>query len=52
MVFLTMLCTSLTYSQDVSGKVSDSSGASGLINGTTIAAETDMDGNFSIENVG
>ena len=56
MVFLTMLCTSLTYSQDVSGKVSDSSGplpgASVLIKGTTKAAQTDMDGKFTIENVG
>ena len=48
MVFLTMLCTSLTYSQDVSGTVSDASGplpgASVLVKGTTKGAQTDFDG--------
>ena len=56
MVFLTMLCTSLTYSQDVSGTVSDSSGplpgASVLVKGTTNGAQTDLDGKFNIRNVG
>lgn len=56
MVFLTMLCTSLTYSQDVSGTVSDGSGplpgASVLVKGTTNGAQTDFDGKFTIKNVG
>jgi iron complex outermembrane receptor protein len=56
MVFLTMLCTSLTYSQEVSGTVSDSSGplpgASILVKGTTNGAQTDLDGKFTIRNVG
>ncbi len=56
MVFLTVLCTSLTYSQDVSGTVSDSSGplpgASILVKGTTNGAQTDLDGKFTIRNVG
>ena len=56
MVFLTVLCTSLTYSQDVSGTVSDSSGplpgASILVKGTTNGAQTDLDGKFTIKNVG
>ncbi|WP_233588540.1 SusC/RagA family TonB-linked outer membrane protein [Flavobacterium sp. LS1P28] len=56
MVFLTMLCTSLTYSQDVSGTVSDGSGplpgASVLVKGTTNGAQTDLDGKFTIKNVG
>ena len=56
MVFLTMLCTSLTYSQDVSGTVSDSNGplpgASILVKGTTNGAQTDFDGKFTIKNVG
>jgi TonB-dependent starch-binding outer membrane protein SusC len=56
MVFLTMLCTSLTYSQDVSGTVSDSSGplpgASVLVKGTKNGAQTDLDGKFIIKNVG
>jgi TonB-dependent starch-binding outer membrane protein SusC len=56
MVFLTMLCTSMTYSQDVSGTVSDSSGplpgASILVKGTKNGAQTDIDGKFIIRNVG
>ena len=56
MVFLTMLCTSMTYSQDVSGKVSDASGplpgATILVKGTTNGAQTDLDGKFAIKNVG
>ena len=55
-MFLTVLCTSLTYSQDVSGTVSDASGplpgASILVKGTTIGAQTDLDGKFTIRNVG
>lgn len=56
MVFLTMLCTSLTYSQDVSGTVSDASGplpgASVLVKGTTNGSQTDLDGKYTIRNVG
>ncbi|SDZ87920.1 iron complex outermembrane recepter protein [Flavobacterium gillisiae] len=56
MVFLMILCTSLTYSQEVSGKVSDSSGplpgASILVKGTTNATQSDLDGKFTIGNVG
>lgn len=56
MLFLTVLCTSLTYSQDVSGTVSDPSGplpgASILVKGTTNGAQTDFDGKFIIKNVG
>ncbi len=56
MVFLTMLCTSLTYSQEVSGTVSDASGplpgASVLVKGTKNGAQTDFDGKFTIKNVG
>jgi TonB-linked SusC/RagA family outer membrane protein len=56
MVFLTMLCTSLTYSQDVSGTVSDASGplpgVSVLVKGTKNGAQTDFDGKFTIKNVG
>ena len=55
MVFLTMLCTSLTYSQDVSGTVSDASGplpgASVLVKGTTKGAQTDFDGKFKLSKV-
>jgi len=56
MVFLTVLCTSLAYSQDVSGTVSDASGplpgASILVKGTSNGAQTDFDGKFTIRNVG
>lgn len=56
MVFLTMLSTSLIYSQDVSGTVSDASGplpgASILVKGTTNGAQTDLDGKFTISKVG
>ncbi len=56
MLFLTILCTSLTYAQDVSGTVSDGSGplpgASVLVKGTTNGAQTDFDGKFTIKNVG
>ena len=56
MVFLAILCTSLTYSQDVSGTVSDSNGplpgASILVKGTKNAAQTDFDGKFTLKNVG
>ncbi|MGO4817543.1 SusC/RagA family TonB-linked outer membrane protein [Flavobacterium sp. W22_SRS_FP1] len=56
MVFLTVLCTSMAYSQEVSGTVSDSSGplpgASVLVKGTTNATQTDLDGKFTIRNAG
>lgn len=55
-VFLMILCTSLTYSQEVSGTVSDSNGplpgASILVKGTTKGVQTDMDGKFTIKSVG
>ncbi|MEC5164319.1 TonB-linked SusC/RagA family outer membrane protein [Flavobacterium sp. PL11] len=53
---LVMLCTSVAYSQDVSGTVSDGSGplpgASILVKGTNIGAQTDLDGKYTIKNVG
>jgi TonB-dependent starch-binding outer membrane protein SusC len=56
MVFLTILFTGLSYSQEVSGKVSDSNGplpgASITVKGTTNGAQTDLDGNYTIKNVG
>ena len=56
MVFLTVLCTSLTYAQEVSGTVSDANGplpgASILVKGTTNGAQTDIDGKYTITNVG
>ncbi len=56
MVLVTILCTSLTYSQDVSGTVSDAGGplpgATVLIKGTTKATQTDVDGKYTIRNVG
>ncbi|RTZ06070.1 TonB-dependent receptor [Flavobacterium bomense] len=56
MVFLTMFCTTMTYSQEVSGRVSDSNGplpgATILVKGTTNGVLTDMDGKFTIKNVG
>ena len=56
MVFLTMLCTSLMYSQGVSGIVKDSKGplpgASILVKGTKTSTQSDFDGGFSIKNVG
>ncbi|CAN1573845.1 CirA Outer membrane receptor proteins, mostly Fe transport [Flavobacteriaceae bacterium] len=56
MVFITMLCTSLIYSQDVSGLVSDANGplpgASVLVKGTTNETQTDFDGRFTIKNAG
>ncbi len=55
-VFLMILCTSLTYSQEVSGTVSDSNGplpgASILVKGTTNGVQTDMDGKFTIKSIG
>jgi iron complex outermembrane receptor protein len=46
----------MAYSQDVSGTVSDASGplpgASILVKGTSIGAQTDFDGKFTIRNVG
>ena len=56
MVFITMLCTSLIYSQDVSGLVTDASGplpgVSILVKGTKTETQTDFDGKFIIKNVG
>jgi TonB-dependent starch-binding outer membrane protein SusC len=56
MVFLTMLGTTLAYSQDVSGTVSDASGplpgASVLVKGTTKGAQTDAAGKFTIKDAG
>lgn len=56
MLFLTMLSTSMIYSQNVSGKVSDASGplpgATIVVKGTTNGAQTDLDGKFAIQNVG
>ncbi|WP_029596523.1 SusC/RagA family TonB-linked outer membrane protein [Flavobacterium sp. ACAM 123] len=55
-MFLTILCTSLTYSQQVTGTVSDSNGplpgASVLVKGTTNGAQTDPDGKFTIKITG
>lgn len=55
-VFLTILCTSLSYSQEVSGSISDSNGplpgATILVKGTTNGTQTNMDGKYSIKNVG
>jgi TonB-linked SusC/RagA family outer membrane protein len=56
MVFITMLCTSLIYSQDISGLVTDASGplpgVSILVKGTKTETQTDFDGRFTIKNAG
>ena len=56
MVFIAILFTSMTYSQDVSGEVTDSSGplpgATVLVKGTKQAVQTDFDGKYSIKNIG
>jgi TonB-dependent starch-binding outer membrane protein SusC len=56
LTFLTVLITGFAYSQNVSGTVSDSSGplagASVMVKGTTNGTSTDIDGNFTIKNVG
>ncbi|MBW4359554.1 SusC/RagA family TonB-linked outer membrane protein [Flavobacterium sp. NAS39] len=56
MVFITMLCTSLIYSQDISGLVTDASGplpgVSILVKGSKTETQTDFDGRFTIKNVG
>ena len=56
LVFLTMFFTSIAFSQSVSGKVTDSNGAlpgaSVTVKGTTNSQQTDLDGNFKINNVG
>ena len=53
MVFIAILFTSMTYSQDVSGEVTDSSGplpgATVLVKGTKQAVQTDFDGKYSIK---
>ena len=55
-VFFMVLFTSMTYSQDVSGEVTDSSGplpgATVLVKGTKQAVQTDFDGKYSIKNLG
>jgi TonB-linked SusC/RagA family outer membrane protein len=55
LVFISMLCTSLIYSQDVSGIVSDSNaplpGVSIQVKGTNNEVQTDFDGSFTIKNV-
>jgi iron complex outermembrane receptor protein len=54
MVLVTMLCTSLMHSQDVSQYLTPvvPSGASILVKGTSNGAQTDLDGKFTIRNVG
>jgi iron complex outermembrane receptor protein len=52
MMFLTILCTSLTYSQQVTGTVSDSTDLSRSIcfsKGNNKWAQTDPDGKFTIK---
>ena len=55
LVFLTMFFTGVAFSQSISGKVSDSNGAlpgaSVTVKGTTNSQQTDLDGNFKINNV-
>ncbi|MEM0574944.1 SusC/RagA family TonB-linked outer membrane protein [Flavobacterium polysaccharolyticum] len=55
MVFLTVLCTGMAYSQEITGKVSDASGplpgANVLVKGTTISTQTDFDGRYTLKNV-
>jgi TonB-linked SusC/RagA family outer membrane protein len=55
-MFLTILYTSLTYSQEVSGSVSDTRGplpgASILVKGTTNSTQTNIDGKYTIKNIG
>ncbi|WP_278034796.1 SusC/RagA family TonB-linked outer membrane protein [Flavobacterium nitratireducens] len=56
MVLVTILCTSLTYSQDVSGTVSDAGGplpgVTVSIKGTTKSTQTDFAGKYTIKNIG
>ncbi len=56
MAFVAMLCASVTYSQSVSGKVSDGSGplpgVSILVKGTTNGTQSNFDGSYTITNVG
>ncbi|MFY8111893.1 MAG: carboxypeptidase-like regulatory domain-containing protein, partial [Flavobacterium sp.] len=55
LMFLTVLCTGMAYSQEIKGKVSDASGplpgANVLVKGTNISAQTDFDGTFILRNV-
>lgn len=55
LMFLTVLCTGMAYSQEITGKVSDASGplpgANVLVKGTSISAQTDFDGKFILRNV-
>jgi TonB-dependent starch-binding outer membrane protein SusC len=54
--FVIMLSTSLMFSQNVSGKVTDAtgplSGASVLVKGTTNGTQAGIDGAYSLKNVG
>lgn len=56
LVFMTLLCTGLIHSQDVTGIVTDSStplpGVSVQVKGSNKEAQTDFDGSFTIKNVG
>jgi len=56
LVFLMMLFTGLVHSQEVSGTVSDSEGilpgATIMVKGTTRGVQTNVDGKFSIKDVG
>ncbi|SEC19737.1 iron complex outermembrane recepter protein [Tenacibaculum sp. MAR_2009_124] len=54
LILLTLLLVgSITYAQQISGKVTDSQGplpgVSVLVKGTTVGSETDFDGNYSLE---
>ncbi|WP_395066066.1 SusC/RagA family TonB-linked outer membrane protein [Flavobacterium sp.] len=56
LVFLTMFFTGFAFAQNVTGKVTDGKsplpGVSVTIKGTTNSQQTDLDGNFTIKNVG
>jgi TonB-dependent starch-binding outer membrane protein SusC len=56
LVLLLSVFTSFAYSQSVSGKVSDASGplpgASVVVKGSSAGVQTDIDGNYTINNVG
>ncbi|MBX9806492.1 MAG: SusC/RagA family TonB-linked outer membrane protein, partial [Flavobacteriaceae bacterium] len=56
LVFITMICTSLIYSQDITGIVTDSNGplpgVSIQLKGSNTEAQTDFNGSFTIKNIG
>ncbi|WP_281324334.1 TonB-dependent receptor [Flavobacterium sp. IMCC34518] len=56
LVFITLICTSLIYSQNITGIVTDSNGplpgVSIQIKGSNTEAQTDFDGSFTIKNTG